>query len=125
MTWPIKSSGETKNIKTTQNSNQVMHIISNILILPKGLFSCHMGTSLVSKKTGMERCDLWSYCGFYLIGYLIFSSACSKYSDRWGPGLGWCQISSTLWRDILTSPSLLLSRGNFMKDKDVQVDQSF
>ena len=69
MTWPIKSSGETKNIKTTQNSNQVMHIISNILILPKGLFSCHMGTSLVSKKTGMERCDLWSYSGVYSNGY--------------------------------------------------------
>ena len=87
MTWPIKSSGETKNIKTTQNSNQVMHIISNILILPKGLFSCHMGTSLVSKKTGMERCDLWSYSGVYSIGYLIVPLHVPNILI--GGGLGW------------------------------------
>ena len=122
MTWPIKNSGETKKIKMTQNSNQHYLKHSNftkrIVFLPYGDF-ISIEENWNGKVRFMEL--LWilsnwiSDCSF----------ACSKYSDRWGPGLGWCQTSSTLWRDILTSPSLLLSRGNFMKDKDVQVDQSF
>ena len=125
MTWPIKSSGETKNIKTTQNSNLVMHIILDILIFTKRIVFLPYGDfiSIEDNWNGEVPFMDLSWIRFNWISHC--SIACSKYSDRWGPGLGWCRISSTLWRDILTSPSLLLSRGNFMKDKDVQVDQSF
>ena len=46
-----------------------------------------MGTSLVSKITGMERCHLWTYHGFDLIGYLIVPLHVPNILI--GGGLGW------------------------------------